>query len=223
MKLCRIMLGIGLLAALSGAAAPAIASDGLPPLRVCLDQENPPFSFKTVSSQGGYDLSVAEAVANRLGRKLEVQWVDADHSDESRPDLETNALLSAGKCELAGGYALVAQQLGPPIASSWFLPRYEGGRGGPRGPRVTLGVLKPSRPYHATGLVLALGAAVPDRKVETLKDVQGLRLAASVLSLADRVLMSYRNGILAAAVTHLGPNENLLAKLGAGEDRKSVV
>ena len=77
------------------------------PLKVCLDEDLPPLS---VHQQGkpdsGFDVALAQAIADRLGRPLKIQWFESKLDEDSSPALEANALLSDGRCSLVGGYAL---------------------------------------------------------------------------------------------------------------------
>ena len=77
------------------------------PLKVCLDENLPPFSaHHRGKPDTGFDVALAQAIADRLGRPLKIQWFESKLDEDSSPALEANALLSDGRCSLVGGYAL---------------------------------------------------------------------------------------------------------------------
>src|SRR4051794_33200967 len=84
-------------------------------LTVCLNENAPPYSARTT---GGFDASVAEAVAGKLGRALKLVWFESKLDDDSSGPLEANALLSDGECQLVAGYPLTEDTLGKPGAAS---------------------------------------------------------------------------------------------------------
>src|SRR6476659_10755585 len=72
------------------------------PLRICLDDNAPPFSFKRASRTGGFDVALAQAIADKLGRGLSVQWFEAADQPEKGKDTKTGvaALLADKRCDL---------------------------------------------------------------------------------------------------------------------------
>ena len=76
-----------LAALLSTMASVALAADD--PLKVCLDEDRPPLSMHHRGKpDAGFDVLLAQAIAERLGRKLAIQWfeskLDEDSSRSSR-------------------------------------------------------------------------------------------------------------------------------------------
>src|SRR3984957_16605680 len=128
-----------LILTLAASARPAAAGGGA--LRVCLDENIPPYSFHEGKEAGGFDLAVAEAVAKHLGRVLAVQWFETGIDADSSLTLQANALLSDGRCQLIGGYPLFRPALGRPAVETARLPGFEGAKPDDRRRRVALGEL----------------------------------------------------------------------------------
>jgi ABC-type amino acid transport substrate-binding protein len=63
------LVSAALILTLTASARPAAAVETL---RVCLNENIPPYSTHEGKESGGFDLAVAEAVAKRLGRELAV-------------------------------------------------------------------------------------------------------------------------------------------------------
>ena len=85
------------------------------PLKVCLDEDLPPLSaHHRGKPDSGFDVALAQAIAERLGRPLKIQWFESKLDEDSSPALEANALLSDGRCALVGGYALTTDSLKAP-------------------------------------------------------------------------------------------------------------
>ena len=96
-----------------GAAAALIAAFIIPAaaagevLKVCLDEDLPPLSaHHRGKPDSGFDVALAGAIAEQLGRPLKIQWFESKLDEDSSPALEANALLSDGRCSLVGSYAL---------------------------------------------------------------------------------------------------------------------
>ena len=124
----------------------ARAADEL--LKVCLDENLPPLSVHHRGKpDSGFDVALAQAIAERLGRPLKIQWFESKLDEDSSPALEANALLSDGRCSLVGGYALTKDSLVVPGVKTAKLPDFEGATRADRRRRVPLGVLAPSQPY----------------------------------------------------------------------------
>src|SRR6478752_10095893 len=110
----RRRLAAGMLASLWLGVAAAHAAEPQP-LRVCLDEDRPPLSSHPRGKPGsGFDVLLAQAIADRLGRPLTIQWFESKLDEDSSPQLEANALLSDGRCSLVGGYALTTDSLVEP-------------------------------------------------------------------------------------------------------------
>jgi ABC-type amino acid transport substrate-binding protein len=198
---------------LAGTATMAAAQDTL---RVCLDENVPPYSVRHGRGGSGFDLAVADAVAKRLGRSLAVQWFESKVETDSSSTLAANALLSDGRCQLVAGYPLIKDALGKPAAATARLPDFDGATPADRRRRVALGTLVPSRAYHHAPLTIVLAAGVA-KPVTGLADLEGLKLVIEASTLADTILMTYRDGVLVNHITHLVPGRReLLPRLEQG-------
>jgi ABC-type amino acid transport substrate-binding protein len=208
---------LGLVAIFSGLQTAARAADDL--LKVCLDEDRPPFSSHPRGKPGtGFDVTLAQAIADRLGRPLKIQWFESKLDEDSSPQLEANALLSDGRCSLVGGYALTRDSLVVPGVKTAKLPDFEGATRDDRRRRVELGALTPSRPYVYSPLTIVLGPKARGRKVNEIGDLAGLRLVIESGTLGDAILMSFEKGRLIDNVTHLVPGrDDLLGTLDRGD------
>jgi ABC-type amino acid transport substrate-binding protein len=77
----------------SGVAATA----ALPPLVACLDSDHPPFSSATTPDRG-LDVDLARALADKLGRPLQLAWVDVPRRGGLPKALREN--LDRGRCNV---------------------------------------------------------------------------------------------------------------------------
>ena len=209
-----------------GAAAALIAAFTMPAsaagevLKVCLDEDLPPLSaHHRGKPDSGFDVALAGAIAEQLGRPLKVQWFESKLDEDSSPALEANALLSDGRCSLVGSYALTKDSLVVPGVKTAKLPDFDGATiADRRGRRVPLGVLTPSQPYLYSPLTIALGVKARDRHMAGIGDLAGLRIGIESGTLADAVLMTFDNGRLIDNITHLVPGrDDLLGALDHGD------
>jgi ABC-type amino acid transport substrate-binding protein len=198
-------------------AMPASASEQV--LKVCLDENLPPFSaHRRGAPDSGFDVALAQAIATKLGRPLKIQWFESKLDEDSSPALEANALLSDGRCALLGGFALTKDSLVAPGVKTAKLPDFDGATPADRRRRVALGALEPSQPYVYSPLAIVLGANARDRHIADIGDLAGLRIGIESGTLADAILMNFRNGQLIDAITHLVPGrDDLLGALDRGE------
>lgn len=204
------------LAAMLTAPAAAWAAD---PLSVCLDEDRPPLSAHHKGKpDSGFDVLLAQAIADRMGRPLRIQWFESKLDEDSSPQLEANALLSDGRCSLIGGYALTTDSLVKPGMKTARLPDFSGATRDDRRRRVALGVLAPSQPYIYSPMTVVLGPKARDRKIADVGDLAGLRLAIESGSLGDAILMTFDKGRLIDDITHLVPGrDDLLGALNRGD------
>jgi ABC-type amino acid transport substrate-binding protein len=188
-------------------------------LRVCLDEDLPPLSVHHRGKPAsGFDVALAQAIAEKLGRSLEIQWFESKLDEDSSPALETNALLSDGRCSLVGGYALTTDSLVVPGLKTAKLPDFEGATGPDHRRRVALGVLTPSDPYIYSALTVVLGPKAADHRITAIGDLAGLRIGIESGTLADALLMTFDKGRLIDNVTHLVPTrDDLLGTLERGD------
>jgi ABC-type amino acid transport substrate-binding protein len=195
------------------------ARAGEEPLKVCLDEDLPPLSVHHRGKpDSGFDVALAQAIADKLGRPLGIQWFESKLDEDSSPSLEANALLSDGRCALVGAYALTRDSLVVPGVKTAKLPDFEGATRDDRRRRVPLGALAPSQPYIYSPLTVVLGPKAADRHVTGIGDLAGLRLAIESGTLGDAILMTFDKGRLIDDVTHLVPGrDDLLGALDRGD------
>jgi ABC-type amino acid transport substrate-binding protein len=206
-----------LAALLSTMASAALAADD--PLKICLDEDRPPLSaHHRGKPDAGFDVLLAQAVAERLGRPLTIRWFESKLDEDSSPQLEANALLSDGRCSLVGGYALTQDSLVAPGMKTARLPDFAGATRDDRRRRVALGVLTPSQPYVYSPMTVVLGPKATGRKIGDIADLAGLRLVIESGSLGDAILMTFDKGRLIDSITHLVPGrDDLLGALQRGD------
>ena len=192
-------------------------------LRVCLNEGIPLYSVRNDKGGNGFDVRVAEAVAKRLGRPLVIQWFETKLEADSSLTVEANTLLSDGRCELVGGYPLIKGNLGKPQVAAAKMADFAGAKANDRRRRVALGELVPSRPYHRAPLAIIVNAGVT-KPVNGLADLEGLRIAVEGSTLADAILMGFKDGRLVKDITHLVPGrEAPLPRLEAGEFEATLI
>lgn len=189
------------------------------PLRICLDEDRPPLSaHRKGKPDAGFDVTLAQAIADKLGRPLKIQWFETKLDEEASPQLEANALLSDGRCALLGGYALTRDSLVAPGMKTARMPDFEGATREDRRRRVELGVLLPSKPYVYSPMTVVLGPKARGRTIKDIGDLAGLKLAIESGSLGDAILMTFDKGRLIDNITHLVPGrEDLLGALNRGD------
>jgi ABC-type amino acid transport substrate-binding protein len=189
------------------------------PLKVCLDEDLPPLSaHQRGKPDSGFDVALAKAIADRLGRPLKIQWFESKLDEDSSPALEANALLSDGRCSLVGSYALTKDSLVVPGVKTAKLPDFEGATRDDRRRRVPLGVLAPSQPYIYSPLTVIVGPKARDRRIAGVGDLAGLRIGIESGTLADAILMTFDKGRLIDDITHLVPGrDDLVGALERGD------
>jgi ABC-type amino acid transport substrate-binding protein len=201
--------------ALAGAAVAATLAIGRPAaaddtLRVCLNEDIPPYSFHHGAKAGGFDLAVADAIAKRLGRTLSVQWFETGIDIDSSFTIQANALLSDGRCQLIAGYPLYRVSLEKPQMATGRLPGFDGAKPEDRRRRIALGELAVSKPYFRAPLTVVLSGRAADKRIAGLGDLAGLKLGVDQASLPDIILMRYGDGKYIEQVTHFIPGRSEL-------------
>ena len=212
------------LVTLSGLSVRAEDDSETTPLRICLDEDLPPFSVRNGQGSAGFDLTTAQALAKRLGRPLAIQWYESKVDAEASSTLEANALLSDGRCNLVASYPLVKDALGKPGVETARLPGFAGAQPADRRRRVGLGTLTPTMPYYFAGLTVVLGEKAKERRIARLADLEGLNLAVEIGTLGDAILMSFDHGRFVSKIAHVVPGRGqLFARLESGETDATVV
>ena len=210
-------------AALALACLPGAPARAEETLTVCLDKDVPIYSEHHGKESSGFVLAVSEAVAKRLGRRLNVQWFETKLDPDQSSVLGANALLSDGHCQLVGGYPLVRDALGRPGMGTSRLPDFDGATPADRTRRVALGTLVPTHAFNYAPLTLVL-APTATKPVAGLADLKGVKLGTEAATLADAILMLYDDGAMVDQITHLVPGRNeLLPRLEKGEFDATLV
>jgi ABC-type amino acid transport substrate-binding protein len=219
-----LLLIAAAVALVAGAPSRAEDEDKSAPLRVCLNEELPPFSVRDKQGGTGFDLLAAQALARRLGRPLAVQWYESKLDEDASSAIEANALLSDGRCDLFAGYPLIKDALGKPGLETARLPDFAGARPADRRRRVALGTLMPTTPYHFAGLTVVLAGKATERRITSLADLEGLNLAIEAGTLGDAILMTFERGRFVSKISHVVPGRGeLFPRLEAGEADATLI
>ena len=215
-----ITAGIALAGAIAVAmaAVPAAGAE----LKVCLEEDSPPYSYKFGKKKGGFDYDVSMELASRLGRSLTVQWFETENDEENIPKLEANALLSAPLCHLIGGYPLLESALGGSQHQTFRLPDHDGQKRSERGKLIKLRVVTASNPYNRMVYAAIVGPAIKG-PVKTLNDLKGVRIMSEVATLPSYLLMRHDNGTLVDNTEHISPWKKLFKQLDAGKADATLV
>src|SRR5208282_501123 len=193
-------------------------------LRVCLNEDLPPYSVRHGKDGAGFDYLIAESLAKRLGKQLAVQWFESKLDEDSSTKIEANALLSDGRCDLLGGYPLVKDALGKPGLETARLPGFAGAQPADRRRRVALGALAATTPYHFAGLTVVLSGKVKSKRIAGLADLDGMDLTVEAGTLGDAVLMTFEHGRFVSRIAHVVPGRGeLFPRLENGDAEATVI
>lgn len=215
------LLGAGLNGAVAAqnTATPLVTAPSAAPLTVCMAEDNPPLSYRAGKEARGFDVMLAQALAEQLKRPLKLLWFESEYEKETSLTIEVNALLSSGLCSLASGFQLYAPDLGAPKAVSSRTPDYPGAKPKKLRPYVRLGSLVASEPYQASPLTLVQGPSVNagNTAITQLADLKSARIGVTAGTLAGNALLMYRNGMLRNQVMSVSMREDTLALLESGK------
>ena len=181
------------------------------PLKVCMAADNAPLSWQSKGQARGLDVRIAQATAQALGRPLVVVPFESEYEKESTLTHEVNALLSAGVCDAASGFPLLAADVGPPSRASARTPDYPGAKRKRERPYITLGTLTAGRAYQAVALGLALPAGAAP--VASLSDLGGRKVAVTSGTVGGAMAMGWRQGALRGQLVSMGHREDVLGEL----------
>ncbi|HET7524502.1 MAG TPA: transporter substrate-binding domain-containing protein [Burkholderiaceae bacterium] len=195
MAAVRIAVALLVAAIVGDAAAQA-------PLAVCVAEDNEPLSYMRDRKPRGFDVRIAQAIADELGRPLKIVPFETEYERESTLAREVNALLSSNVCELASGFPLLREDIGTVPGTTARTPDYPGAKRFRERPFVPLQPLAASRPYQGMALVAVLRREAA-RKVERLSDLKGLRIGNVAGTLSSALLVMYRNGMLRSDLVSL--------------------
>jgi ABC-type amino acid transport substrate-binding protein len=130
---------------------------------ICLDESAPPFSSSKNGGTDGFDLKLAQAIANKLGRELQMQWFRTE--DQPEPGKDTKSIIAAppshNRCELAGTYPLLTIALGDWMADKGRLPSFKGGKLDDGRRSISLSRLAPTVPFIYTAPAVGFDPDVP--------------------------------------------------------------
>jgi ABC-type amino acid transport substrate-binding protein len=192
------------------------------PLSVCVSADSPPQSYAQPGGKvTGFDVQLAQAIAQSLGRELKLVPFDSEYEKESTLAHEVNALLSSGVCDLVSGFPLVQSDLGPPSRATARTPDYPGAKRKRERPFVPLGALAASRAYQTSTLAVVLRADAPP--VSALLDLQGRKIGAVPGTLGGTLVSLYKNGALRSGMVSLTQREDTWAALASGRVDALVV
>lgn len=200
----RLLRGVALAAAVLTGPAFGMGQG----LKVCLESGAAPLSSE---AHEGMDLAVTRMVADWLGRPLEIVWYEGDDDSDASPAAQVNGLLSAGLCQIAGGFPLVSDALRAPPDTPYPLVLPDHSRR-----FVKLGTLVHSEPYRAVDYRLILGKSAGRSAVTSLDEVKRLHLLAEQNSLADNLLLAHGGGVLRERIVHVPLPVGALAALEIG-------
>lgn len=192
-------------------AAPAAPA---PPLTVCVSEDNAPYSFVRKGQVGGFDATLAAAVARELGRELRLVPFEPEVEKESMLTHEVNALLSAGVCELASGFPLLKSDLGAPTRARFKTADHPGAARKRDRPFVELGTLIHSQPYQGTALVVVQRSGLPP--AQGLGGLKGRKIAAVAGTLEGTLIAMYGGGALRDSMVTMGQRDDLWAAMKDG-------
>ena len=184
------------------------------PLRVCMAENNAPFSFQEKDDMQGLDVEIARNLAQKLGRALRIVPFESKLEGESTLAQEVNALLSSGVCEMATGYPLTLPDLGAPSRPSARVPDFPGAPRPAKRPWITLRKLIAGPAYQA--MTLALVVADSKFKNLSLADPGTARFGAVAGTLGGAVLMLYKGGKLKSQLQTLSQNDSPLQGISEG-------
>jgi ABC-type amino acid transport substrate-binding protein len=206
-----------LLAGLFVAATTTTIATAAEPLTVCLNKDNQPFSSIKDGKESGFDVAIARAVAKQLDRPLEIRWYQKERRSRVPVSLKTSVLLTAGVCDLVGGFPLVQSSLERPAGSDeTMLPLVDGLPDEKRQNPVKGEPLLPSAPYHFAGVTPVLGPKVQG-EVKSIDDLQPYRIGNRPASIGDLIAMAYKQGILLKNVSHVEARDEPFDALARGD------
>ena len=183
-------------------------------LKVCVSEDSPPQSNVHKGKATGFDIRLAQAVADASGRELKIVPFETEFENESTLSQEVNALLSSGQCELVSGFPLLKADLGPATRPNARVPDHPGAKRKRDRAFITLGELVASAPYQAS--TLSVVQNVKQAPVNTLMDLKDRKTGAVTGTLAGTLISIYRQGVLRPNMVTLSQRENAWTALESG-------
>ena len=176
------------------------------PLRVCMAENNAPFSYQVKREMRGMDLAIAQAIAERLQRPLKIVPFESELEDESTLSQEVNAMLSSDVCDLATGFPLLEQDLGKARKAVSRTPEYPGAKRYKERPWITLGTLVASQPYQAVAMTLVTSKEAFAHI--TLAQPGQARLGAMAGTVGGAATMLYDHGKWRSRIVNLSRDDD---------------
>lgn len=204
-------------------------------LTVCLDRNGGAMSGRLEAGGRGYDYALAGALADRLGLDLVVTWYEGGLEEENDPVRETYAMLALGLCDAAPGHALRAGAMGAPAADrarpppwmdmpeEWRLERGRMERHRQARPFVDLEPVVVTRPYARVEIAVAFAPGIAPRQVESLADLEGLRIGIEQGTLAGALTLIQGPERLRADSVTVRPGPRFLWDLETGRFEAALV
>ncbi len=222
--------------ALAGSVAAGTPAAATEPLKVCLEANSPPFSVDRRAEGEGFDLAMTRAVAEALARPLTIVWFRSEQDEESSLRGDVLALLGGRLCDLVGGYLFSLGGMKDPTDRHRALPEIAAIADGPGGTRravldvpeivkLTDGPHRPlvpvepidhSRAYRFAPLTVMTGPSLGPYEISSLDGLQGKRIGVEEGTLADTILMLYRQRKLVPSIRHYVPHGGMISDLVAG-------
>ncbi len=184
------------------------------PLKVCVSEDSPPQSNVHRGKATGFDIRLAQAVAEAAGRELKIVSFETEFEKESTLSQEVNALLSLGLCDLVSGFPLLKTDLGPATRPNARVPDHPGAKRKRDRPFIALGELVASAPYQTNTFGVVQSPQQPP--VNTLIDLKDRRPGAVTGTLAGTLISVYRQGVLRKQMVTLSQRENAWTALESG-------
>lgn len=214
-----LLTQIVLVGGLACACAPVFAQSagGAPQaaaLSVCMSEDNAPLSMARKGRLSGFDVTMAEAVAQALGRPLRLVPFESELESDANFAIEVNALLSAGVCDLVSGFPLLRGDLGKPLRAHAKTPDFPGAKRPPERPLIPLGTLVASAPYQGMALQMVQRLEVP--AANSLAELQGQKIGAVAGTLGGTLVATFHGGALVPHMVSLAQNEDPWAALESG-------
>ena len=185
-------------------------------LTVCLQANDPPLSLRGDGAPSGFDVALARAIADRMGRDLHVQWFVSKDDPDTNLVKDTNALLSDGRCQIMAEYPMLESTLRRGPSASAKLPPFDGATSDDRRRWINTNDLIATRPYRADAMTIVLREPAAKNPVRRLADLDGMKIGVQLATLADAIAMRYDNGKLIETIVHMPDADGLLDGLNSG-------
>lgn len=184
------------------------------PVRVCLSNDNAPYSAMRNGVAIGFDAAVVRAWAKETGREVKFVPFEPEVEKDAVLSHEVNALLSAGLCDMVSGFPLFQADLGVPTREKFRPPDYPGAPRKPVRPFVALGTLVASAPYQGMALTVVQRPDAP--VVKRLGDLVGQKIGAIAGTLEGSLIAMYDGAALVPSMVSLSQIDDSWGALESG-------